>query len=279
MSDHIDTDVAHDEGWAIAIISNVDAPEVGWPHQTEEWRTAARSWLDAVHAPADPMSEQQTDDQAERGAETMNDRSLELVIREQLTAMGVSNAYHRAAAIAKAIQSSEEPTPAFFTQLAADAIDSAYRSGWNEAIDRLSALPDPAPRGLSEEDAVLVDLVRACGASNGSRKPTPLQPFMCKRVADLLDRLSALPDSERPEGERTVLSFDKYEAEKVMDPILRRWFAMDLDPIDVERNAENAAVDLSWGLEAAGLLGPFKCRHAIYHHGCPSCDRQDPEDR
>lgn len=21
------------------------------------------------------------------------------------------------------------------------------------------------------------------------------------------------------------------------------------------------------------------CRHAIYHHGCPSCDRQDPEDR
>lgn len=22
-----------------------------------------------------------------------------------------------------------------------------------------------------------------------------------------------------------------------------------------------------------------KCRHAIYHHGCPSCDRQDPEDR
>ena len=41
-----------DEGRAIAIISNVDAPEVGWPHQTEEWRTAARSWLDAVHAPA-----------------------------------------------------------------------------------------------------------------------------------------------------------------------------------------------------------------------------------
>ena len=21
------------------------------------------------------------------------------------------------------------------------------------------------------------------------------------------------------------------------------------------------------------------CSHAIYHHGCPSCDRQDPEDR
>ena len=22
---------------------------------------------------------------------------------------------------------------------------------------------------------------------------------------------------------------------------------------------------------------PTPCRHAIYHHGCPSCDRQDPE--
>lgn len=21
------------------------------------------------------------------------------------------------------------------------------------------------------------------------------------------------------------------------------------------------------------------CSHAIYHHGCPSCDRQDPEER
>lgn len=21
------------------------------------------------------------------------------------------------------------------------------------------------------------------------------------------------------------------------------------------------------------------CSHGIYHHGCPSCDRQDPEDR
>lgn len=24
---------------------------------------------------------------------------------------------------------------------------------------------------------------------------------------------------------------------------------------------------------------PTPCRHSIYHHGCPSCDRQDPEDR
>lgn len=35
-------------GWAIAIISNVDANDVEWPRQTEEWRNAARSWLDAV---------------------------------------------------------------------------------------------------------------------------------------------------------------------------------------------------------------------------------------
>lgn len=24
---------------------------------------------------------------------------------------------------------------------------------------------------------------------------------------------------------------------------------------------------------------PRVCSHSIYHHGCPSCDRQDPEDR
>ena len=51
-----------------------------------------------------------------------------------------------------------------------------------------------------------------------------------------------------------VLDGLKYEAEKVMDPILRRWFAIDLDPVDAERNAENAAVDLSWHLENVGLL-------------------------
>lgn len=67
--------------------------------------------------------------------------------------------------------------------------------------------------------------------------------------------------------------------EKVMVPILRTWFGYDCAPHEVEHYAENAAVDLSWKLEEAGLLGPFKCRHAIYHHGCPSCDRQDPEDR
>lgn len=33
-------------GWAITIISNVDAPEAAWPHQSEEWRVAARRWLD-----------------------------------------------------------------------------------------------------------------------------------------------------------------------------------------------------------------------------------------
>jgi hypothetical protein len=35
-------------GWAIAIISNVDFPEAGWPNQTDEWRKAARSWLDSL---------------------------------------------------------------------------------------------------------------------------------------------------------------------------------------------------------------------------------------
>lgn len=45
-------------------------------------------------------------------------------------------------------------------------------------------------------------------------------------------------------------------AEKVMDPILRRWFAYDCAPHEVGHYAENAAVDLSWALQNAGLLVP-----------------------
>lgn len=41
-------------GWAVAIISNVDGSVDGadsdWPHQTYEWRQAARKWLDAAAA-------------------------------------------------------------------------------------------------------------------------------------------------------------------------------------------------------------------------------------
>lgn len=39
-----------------------------------------------------------------------------------------------------------------------------------------------------------------------------------------------------------------------MDPILRVWFAYDCAPHEVEHHAENAAVDLSWALQDAGLL-------------------------
>ena len=42
-------------GWAIGIISNVDATAAGWPNQTDEWRTAVREWMDAVHD--DPATE------------------------------------------------------------------------------------------------------------------------------------------------------------------------------------------------------------------------------
>lgn len=50
-------------GWAIAIISNVDFPESGWPNQTDEWRKAARSWLDSVSASVDLEEEKDmTDD-------------------------------------------------------------------------------------------------------------------------------------------------------------------------------------------------------------------------
>lgn len=48
----------------------------------------------------------------------------------------------------------------------------------------------------------------------------------------------------------------KYAAEKVIDPILRLWFTQ-IDERGYpwpEHDAENAAVDLSWALEEAGLL-------------------------
>ena len=40
-------------GWGIAIISNVDFPDAEWPNQTDEWRQAARSWLDSAASLAD----------------------------------------------------------------------------------------------------------------------------------------------------------------------------------------------------------------------------------
>lgn len=42
--------------------------------------------------------------------------------------------------------------------------------------------------------------------------------------------------------------------EEVMVPILRTWFGYDCAPHEVEHYAENAAVDLSWALQDAGLL-------------------------
>jgi hypothetical protein len=42
--------------------------------------------------------------------------------------------------------------------------------------------------------------------------------------------------------------------EKVMVPILRTWFAYDCAPHEVGHYADNAAVDLSWALQDAGLL-------------------------
>ena len=36
----------------------------------------------------------------------------------------------------------------------------------------------------------------------------------------------------------------RYAAERVMEPILRRWLAIDLEPVNLWSNAENAAVDL-----------------------------------
>jgi hypothetical protein len=58
---------------------------------------------------------------------------------------------------------------------------------------------------------------------------------------------------------RTLMSDDaRYAAERVMEPILRRWFAIDLEPVNLWSNAENAAVDLSYALEDAGLLLPIQ---------------------
>lgn len=56
-------------------------------------------------------------------------------------------------------------------------------------------------------------------------------------------------------GERMSERIDpKYAAEKVMAPILATWFGYDAPAEEVERYTENAAVDLSWALEGAGLL-------------------------
>ena len=50
----------------------------------------------------------------------------------------------------------------------------------------------------------------------------------------------------------------RYAAERVMQPILERWFTIDLEPVNLDSNAENAAVDLAWALDSAGLLLPIE---------------------
>lgn len=49
-------------GWGIAIISNVDFPDAEWPNQTDEWRQAARSWLDSASTVNDLEEEDVTND-------------------------------------------------------------------------------------------------------------------------------------------------------------------------------------------------------------------------
>ncbi len=61
-------------------------------------------------------------------------------------------------------------------------------------------------------------------------------------------------DSPTGAGYTPTTDFVLAAAEKVMDPILRTWFAYDCAPHEVEHYAENAAVDLSWALQNAGLL-------------------------
>jgi hypothetical protein len=77
-------------------------------------------------------------------------------------------------------------------------------------------------------------------------------PCICG-FADARAALAAVPSDRRPDP--------KPAAEAVMDPILRVWFGTDADGTEVhasiaENQAENAAIDLSWALEAAGLLAP-----------------------
>lgn len=146
-------------------------------------------------------------------------------------------------------------------------------------LDKADVLALLAPT-LTEEERGHVDDAkwRADVVSNPSRATGTAWESLQRPAADAVpcrsERGRPLPDREAggvpvsvrepcPLGDtcpfhETVAAADangiKYEAEKVMDPILRRWFAIDLDPVDAERNAENAAVDLSWHLENVGLL-------------------------
>ena len=42
---------------------------------------------------------------------------------------------------------------------------------------------------------------------------------------------------------------------------------------------EVAHDQVDWRAMALRVNRENVCSHGIYHHGCPSCDRQDPEDR
>ena len=86
-------------------------------------------------------------------------------------------------------------------------------------------------------------------------------------VASLTDRLAAYMVEAFLDG-RGYDPGDKTDVEVT----LKEGFHTVLTEMRKDQAAGTATYD--------GLLPfPTPCRHSIYHHGCPSCDRQDPEDR
>lgn len=163
-------DVAHDEGWAIAIISNVDAPEVGWPHQTEEWRTAARSWLDAVHTPA-PVGLTEAEQKSLARSERVKDCDVGVVChalrRLSAAPVGLTEGERRKLNIAHAIRDE------------GDTISPDFVDDMLAIIDRLSAAPDERER-LAELEDWLLSAEHHAGCSGEYKKPDGAWAYRCK---------------------------------------------------------------------------------------------------
>lgn len=82
-----------------------------------------------------------------------------------------------------------------------------------------------------------------------------------------------MPDPLDPVEAQRVIEQALYEAE--VDGLLRSAGRIDI----AKRIAAALAALPAPVAEGVPEDRPRVCSHGIYHHGCPSCDRQDPEER
>ena len=165
-----------------------------------------------------------------------------------------------------------------------------------DEVDRLRGLADPAPVGLSQagytDEAIGPNEARMIAERLAAqavvrRAVNRLEPHLgCVTCRRPLDNGWCGWCDPKSEPDRDVTTHTCARCGQLYDPSLHHAC---LDG-STARSILSSALTGTRPYDQAGAaikkladhgysIVPTPCRHSIYHHGCPSCDRQDPEDR